>query len=523
MSTHPHNVYQKPEEIPFRHMEPIGHGGQGSVDAVEREGKLYARKTFVLSRTPKPMEFEGVLREVKITDSLVHKHIVRLIETYQRKNTYAIIMEPVAEGNLGTYLSDLDDIPKGEDNGRRERLARWFQCLTNAVAYLHSSSVHHRDIKPQNILTLRGDVLLTDFGISEKFQETTMSGSTEVIGTRTYRSPERENKRRSGRREDIFSLGAVFLEMLTVYSRTGELGKLSQVRGGPYSHNLDNIHHWICLLLENQWVPSWYPAMLSLCGLMLEKERKNRPYAGDLLALWKCSTSIAGYQAPCLPLAQCNCASLLLGSECESWMSWSQVLLNVSVKGEWTPDPLIITKWDAVTARWYELLPFRWNINSATLAGREAILEKQRNAQDLILFLYERSKNPDFRQRPKYMEVKTAMEALSALNSKPLSTIDLEKEQKRHEDWMRHGKKLFGIANAPLHILLTHMEQVDERNRSCFDLSDQPRMPVEPLSRANSLEEDEDVDSPGSIRDIFCICRKPEAGMMIECELCHEW
>ena len=159
----------------------------------------------------------------------------------------------------------------------------------------------------------------------------------------------------------------------------------------------------------------------------------------------------------------------------------------------------------------------------STLDAVEAILKKQRDAQELILSLYERSKNPEFRERPKYKEVRDAMEMLNALNSKPSGTIDLEKEQKRHEDWMRRGKKLFGKANAPLHILHAHMKQVDERNRSCFDLSDQPRMPVEPASRANTPEDDENVDGSGSSRDVFCICRRPEAGMMVECELCHEW
>ncbi|KAJ4377599.1 hypothetical protein N0V83_000426 [Neocucurbitaria cava] len=162
-------------------------------------------------------------------------------------------------------------------------------------------------------------------------------------------------------------------------------------------------------------------------------------------------------------------------------------------------------------------------VTPETRAAVDAILKKQRDAQEQIMSLYERSKNPDFSQRPKYMEVRNAMEALSALNSKPAGTIDLEKEQKRHEDWMRRGKKLFGKANAPLHILHAHMKQVDERNRSCFDLSDQPRMPVEPASREQSPADGEEVDGSGSSRDVFCICRKPEAGMMIECELCHEW
>lgn len=162
-------------------------------------------------------------------------------------------------------------------------------------------------------------------------------------------------------------------------------------------------------------------------------------------------------------------------------------------------------------------------VTPETRAAVDAILKKQRDAQEQIMSLYERSKNPDFSQRPKYLEVRNAMEALQALNSKPAGTIDLEKEQKRHEDWMRTGKKLFGKANAPLHILHAHMKQVDERNRACFDLSDQPRMPVEPASREQSPADGENVDGSGSSRDVFCICRKPEAGMMIECELCHEW
>jgi histone demethylase JARID1 len=162
-------------------------------------------------------------------------------------------------------------------------------------------------------------------------------------------------------------------------------------------------------------------------------------------------------------------------------------------------------------------------VTPETRAAVDAILKKQRDAQEQIMSLLERSRNPDFTQRPKYMEVRNAMDALMILNSKPAGTIDLEKEQKRHEDWMRSGKKLFGKANAPLHILHAHMKQVDERNRSCFDLSDQPRMPVEPSSRAASPADEEDVDGSGSSRDVFCICRKPEAGMMIECELCHEW
>ena len=162
-------------------------------------------------------------------------------------------------------------------------------------------------------------------------------------------------------------------------------------------------------------------------------------------------------------------------------------------------------------------------VSRETLAAVEAILTKQREAHRQIVSMYERCKDPVFRKRPRYKEVREVLDGLSELNSKPTGTIDLEKEIKRHEDWMRKGKKLFGKANAPLHILQVHMNHVSEHNMYCFDLQDKPRMPVEPSSREHTPIDPQEVEELRSARDVFCMCRQSEAGMMIECELCHEW
>ncbi|OTA89831.1 hypothetical protein M434DRAFT_14341 [Hypoxylon sp. CO27-5] len=170
-------------------------------------------------------------------------------------------------------------------------------------------------------------------------------------------------------------------------------------------------------------------------------------------------------------------------------------------------------------------------VTAETLAAVDQILHKQREAHRQIIDLTERSKNPDYKKRPKYTEVVEIMKKLEDLNSKPTGTLDLEKEQRRHEDWMRKGKKLFGKTNAPLHILKSHMDYVLERNLACFDIrNDTPRLPAEPASRAASEERGEegkvrrtwDINDPALV-EVFCICRRIEAGMMIECELCHEW
>lgn len=163
-------------------------------------------------------------------------------------------------------------------------------------------------------------------------------------------------------------------------------------------------------------------------------------------------------------------------------------------------------------------------VSQDTLAAVDQILHKQREAHRQILDLTERCQNPDFRQRPKYSEVIEIQKKLEDLNSKPNGTVDLENERKRHEDWMRKGKKLFGKSNAPLHILKSHLEHVLERNRDSFDIEhDTPRLPGEPISREVSPEPGVSRWEDPRSRQVFCICRKVEAGMMIECELCHEW
>ncbi|OAF99480.1 kinase-like protein [Paraphaeosphaeria sporulosa] len=354
MPGQPHKVYPRPEDVPYQHIQPIGHGGQASVDSVKRKNKR-------------------IHEEVRIANGLVHPHIVRLIETYQCKNMYAIIMEPVAQGNLAAYLSDLDELPVGQDAGRRECLAQWFYCLTNALYYIHESGIRHRDIKPQNILTLDGFVYLTDFSISETFQEATISGSTEIVGTRTYRSPERDSRKRSGRREDIFSLGAVFLEMLTAYTRQGMLKEWHDFRGGPYCHKIDKIEQWIQRLhtvsIDMQRVthqnapkmPFWYGALLSLCGFMLEQQPKNRPHADVLVAAWRFRAISFDYKTYWLPIAQCDCGPLSPNHESRPYHQWTHIL-RILRRSNWSPERDVIEARNTITEEWYKHRIERLNV-----------------------------------------------------------------------------------------------------------------------------------------------------------------
>ncbi|KAH7067408.1 kinase-like domain-containing protein [Paraphoma chrysanthemicola] len=68
-------------------------------------------------------------------------------------------MAPVAFCNLETLLE------KSESGAHPQPLLRsFFGCLASALGYLHDSSIHHKDVKPSNVLNKHDQVYLTDFG-----------------------------------------------------------------------------------------------------------------------------------------------------------------------------------------------------------------------------------------------------------------------------------------------------------------------------------------------------------------------
>src|SRR5215207_2278881 len=92
--------------------------------------------------------------------------------------------------------------------------------LTQALAHVHSHGVVHRDVKPENILLSANGAILLDFGHARApaLIPTTESRDAKryIVGTANYVSPEQVAGRRvADSRSDIYSLGCVFLEMLT--------------------------------------------------------------------------------------------------------------------------------------------------------------------------------------------------------------------------------------------------------------------------------------------------------------------
>ena len=124
-------------------------------------------------------------------------------------------MEYVEGGTLAERLAAGDAPPV-------ERLA---SELLTALRCIHSAGILHRDVKPQNVLVdAGGRARLTDFGIAESRDATSITRTGLVIGTETYLAPERRRGEAASERSDLYSLGVVLAEVAARRRRRRHLG-----------------------------------------------------------------------------------------------------------------------------------------------------------------------------------------------------------------------------------------------------------------------------------------------------------
>jgi serine/threonine-protein kinase len=99
-----------------------------------------------------------------------------------------------------------------------DRAVRIMARVCEALDYIHSHGVVHRDMKPENIMIGPDDqIKLIDFGIAanEGSRRLTFAKLSNVMGTPDYISPEQVKGKRGDGRSDIYAVGVMLYEMLT--------------------------------------------------------------------------------------------------------------------------------------------------------------------------------------------------------------------------------------------------------------------------------------------------------------------
>ncbi len=176
-----------------------------------------------------------------------------------------IVMEYIRGESLASFL-------RRERHLKADLALDVIEQTAHGLSAIHAANLIHRDIKPGNLLvTPRGTVKITDFGIAKAAEAVPLTRTGMVVGTAQYVSPEQAQGRPVSPATDIYSLGCVAYEMLTgTRPFTGDTSvavAMAHINNAP-----------------PPMPRSIHPHIRELVGIMLRKDPRRRYADGRELA-----------------------------------------------------------------------------------------------------------------------------------------------------------------------------------------------------------------------------------------------
>lgn len=224
---------------PYQILKTIAKGGMGEVflayDTVS--GRKIALKRIRDDLLLHPQINQRFLREARLTSQLIHPTIIPIYSIHESTNLTYYTM-PYLEGETLRQIfrkarerERQPELPK-DPHTSIPALIRIFLQVCQAVAYAHSHGVLHRDLKPENFIVGKyGEVLILDWGLAKMVNEESddedikdaeisvqphVTKIGKVVGTIAYMAPERALGKPATIQTDIYSLGVVLYQILTL-------------------------------------------------------------------------------------------------------------------------------------------------------------------------------------------------------------------------------------------------------------------------------------------------------------------
>jgi len=192
---------------------------------------------------------EMFIDEARITAQLDHQHIVAVFELGTDSDTPYIAMQFVDGVDV---LALLRECARTQIRLPPDIAALIARDVLDALDYAHNAvgvggrslGIIHRDISPGNVLlSWRGDVKLTDFGIARAAERRHKTEAGTLKGKYGYMSPEQVSGQEIDARSDLFSVGILLAEMVMarrLFTSTNDLDILLMVRDA----RLDRLHKY---------------------------------------------------------------------------------------------------------------------------------------------------------------------------------------------------------------------------------------------------------------------------------------
>lgn len=218
----------------YENLKVLAQGGQGIVSvAMDKQlGRVVALKTLHNKIAKDPDEVKHFISEAKITAQLDHPAIIPLysINTDDASGLH-LAMKLVRGKNLREYLENiacnyrLHGIKQYDERSSLFKRLDLFLKVCEAISYAHHSKVIHCDLKPENIMIGEfSEVFVMDWGIAKKLNG---AGKAEAVGkdhmisgTPRYLCPEIMTGAYLDVRSDLFTLGLILQEMVTLQFAT---------------------------------------------------------------------------------------------------------------------------------------------------------------------------------------------------------------------------------------------------------------------------------------------------------------
>ncbi|XP_036925604.1 serine/threonine-protein kinase TAO1 isoform X2 [Sturnira hondurensis] len=197
---------EDPEKL-FTDLREIGHGSFGAVYFARdvRTNEVVAIKKMSYSGKQSTEKWQDIIKEVKFLQRIKHPNSIEYKGCYLREHTAWLVMEYC----LGS-ASDLLEVHKKPL--QELEIAAITHGALQGLAYLHSHTMIHRDIKAGNILlTEPGQVKLADFGSASM-----ASPANSFVGTPYWMAPEVILAMDEGQYDgkvDVWSLGITCIEL----------------------------------------------------------------------------------------------------------------------------------------------------------------------------------------------------------------------------------------------------------------------------------------------------------------------
>jgi len=193
----------------FGKYQVTGRLGKGAMGEVFRAhdpvlGRDVAIKVLSASNDERT---EALLREAQAAAQLNHPNIIT-VHDFGREQDLAFMAMELLDG------SDLREKIEKKETGELEERLYVISKVLDGMAFAHERGIVHRDLKPGNVRVLAdGQVKVLDFGLARRNADAGESGT--IRGTPYYMAPEQVRSERATERSDVFSLGAMFYELLT--------------------------------------------------------------------------------------------------------------------------------------------------------------------------------------------------------------------------------------------------------------------------------------------------------------------